>query len=303
VAGIKIAVSGARGFIGTALCRSLEDAGYDVLPLVRDKAKGHTGIFYDYHTDYIDQGLLSECGALIHLAGKNIMLGLWTKGFRQELYDSRVKSTRFLAQTLAKLDNGPKILLNASAIGIYGDQRDLKVDEESYHGTDFLAQLCIDWERATLSAKSAGIRVVNMRFGHVLGPGGGMLKVLTPIFKLGLGGPFGSGKQYFSYVMRDELMQQIRFLLEKHDIAGPVNMVAFEPTTNEDFALAFAKMFHHKPFLRTPAFLFKLLGEQGRILIGSQRVYPKILLDHHYDFANHSDLEAVLHRVCASSPF
>lgn len=290
----KIAVSGASGFIGIKLCQVLRDNGYEICPMVRRRSNDVAAIFYDYHEGKIDLEKLSECNAVIHLAGKNIMAGLWTKKFRNEIYDSRVKSTRFIAHSMAKLEHGPKILLNASAIGIYGDRVDQKLDEESSPGHGFMPKLCVDWERGTLFAKTAGIRVANMRFGLVLDEEGGMLKKLIPIYKLGLGGPLGSGQQYMTYVTRDDLVSQIIFVLENQDISGPVNMVAYEPTTNEEFSEALAKALHKPAALRTPASLLKLLGDQGEIALASIRAYPKVLLDHGFKFREHQNIEEVL---------
>ncbi len=300
MAGEKIAVSGASGFIGKKLCHTLKESGYQVVQLVRERAQGSPGIYYDYNQKSLDEKRLSECSAVIHLAGKNIMSSLWTKKVKQELYDSRVKSTRFLAHSLSRMEIGPKILLNASAVGIYGDQRDLKLAEDSHAGTGFLAKLCVDWERSTLFSKSAGLRVVNMRFGTVLDRDGGMLKFLAPVFRLGLGGAIGSGAQYLSYVTRDELVRQILFVLKNDEISGPVNMVAKEPITNEEFSEALASVFHRKTLFRIPAFMFKLLGEQGKMLLDSARVYPKVLLDNRFPFAKDHNIETTLKSFFAS---
>jgi uncharacterized protein len=294
----KIAVSGARGFIGSKLCEVLNKSGYEVWPLVRHKTDKPQEIFYDYNNKKIDQEKLAQCSAVIHLAGKNIMGGLWTKSFKKELYDSRVKSTRFIAHTLAQLKQGPKTLLNASAIGIYGDRADQKLDEDSLPGQGFLADLCVDWERGTLFAKKAGVRVVNMRTGIVLDPEGGMLKSLMPIFKLGLGSFLGSGSRYISYVTRDQIVAQMLFILKNSQIEGPTNLVSLKPTTNEEFTKALAKVAKRPVWLKIPSLLLKLLGDQGRMTISSARVYPKVLLDNGFLFEDMSvdDTLAKLYR-------
>jgi len=291
---LKIAVSGAKGFIGSKLCMALRESGHEVVPMVRTKKEGTACIFYDYENKYVELDKLAKCHAVIHLAGRNIMSGVWTEKVKKEIYDSRVKSTRFLSHSLARMDNGPKILLTASAVGIYGDQSDLKLDEDSHAGIGFLAKLCVDWERGTLFAKNAGLRVVNMRFGNVLDRDGGMLKLMAPIFRLGWGSVLGSGEQYMSYVTRDQLVNQILFLLPKSDIAGPVNMVAAEPTTNLEFSKALAKIFHRRAFLRMPVFLLKLLGDQGAMLLASTRAYPRVLMDSHFPFAQDHSIEKAL---------
>lgn len=291
----RVAVSGASGFVGSKLVPALNAAGYEVARLVRHATKDPDEIFYDYEERHIESDKLARCTAVIHLAGKNVMSGLWTPAFKQELYDSRVKSTRFLAHSVAKVE-GPKVLLNASATGIYGDRADQKLDEESHPGVGYLAKLCLDWERGTLFAKEAGLRVVKMRFGVVLDREGGMLKKLLPLFKRGLGAVMGNGEQFISYVTRDELVAMILFVLENPDISGPVNMVSYEPTTQGEFAAALARVCGHTVRLRVPAFLLKTL-EQLALALDSARVYPKVLLDHGFGFREHEGVEAVLRRV------
>lgn len=292
----RIAVSGASGFVGSKLVLALKEAGYEVWPLVRHPTSDPHEIFYDYDERLMDLDKLAQCTAVIHLAGKNVFGGLWTESFKRELYDSRVKSTRFIAHKMAKV-NGPKVLLNASAAGIYGDRADQKLDEESHPGTGFLAKLCIDWERGALFAKEAGLRVVKMRFGIVLDKHGGMLKKLLPWFKLGLGSILGNGEQYLSYVTRDELVAMIIFVLEHDDINGPVNMVAFEPTTNAEFSQALAQVLDRKVHVRVPSLLLKLVGEQGAMVLSSARAYPKKLMDHGFNFVKHESMEGTLRRV------
>lgn len=294
---MKIALSGASGFIGSALSARLKSLGYEVFSLVRASEKSDHEIFYDYENKQINRGKLAKCDAVIHLAGKNIGKGLWTKSFKKEVYDSRVISTRFLSHALAELKTGPRIFLVASAIGIYGDRKDLKLDEESSVGKDFLAKLCVDWERGTLFAKSIGIRVVNMRFGHVFDKEGGFLKTLAPFFKAGLGATMSTGEQYLSYVTRNELIEQIIFILKDSSINGPTNMVAYEPVTNKSFTKAFAEVFHKKAYLTLPAFLLKALGDQGKVLLFSQRVYPKKLLNAGFLFEESHDVGEVLYRI------
>lgn len=293
----SVAVSGASGFIGSKVSEALAKAGYRVRPLVRARTHNDDEIFYDYEKKELDARKLSECVAVIHLAGKNLNSGPWTPKLKKELYNSRVVSTRFLAHALANLENGPKVLLNASAIGFYGDRVDQKLDEESKPGHGFLARLCVDWERGTLFAKKANIRVANMRFGVVLDKEGGVLKTLLPLYRLGLGFKFGSGEQFMSFVTRDELVSQIMFLLENSDISGPVNMVSFEPTTNHDFVKALGHVIKRPAFLAVPRFLFKMLGDQGEMMIASTRSYPKVLLDHNFKFMDSHSIEDVLKQL------
>lgn len=291
----RIAVSGASGFVGSRLVRALTAAGYEVWPMVRRRTRDPREIFYDYDEHEIDSTKLSQCSAVIHLAGKNIMNGLWTPNFKRELYDSRVKSTRFIAHSMAKI-NGPKTLLSASATGIYGDRADQKLDEGSQHGHGFLAKLCVDWERGCLFAKEAGLRVVKMRFGIVLDRQGGMLKRTLPLFRRGLGAIMGSGEQYFSYVALDELVAMILFVLEHDDVSGPVNMVSYEPVTHKEFAEALARVCGSTVRFRVPSVLLKPF-EQLSLVLQSARVYPKVLIDGGFHFVPHEDIETVLKRL------
>lgn len=289
----NVAVSGASGFIGLKLCQKLKERGYVVWPLVRQKKALPHEILYDYEQGYIELEKLAHCHAVINLSGKNVAAGLWTKSYKKELYDSRIKSTRLLAESLARLRHGPSILLNASAIGIYGDKADQKLDESSKTGHDFLARLCEDWEAETEVASLAGVRVVNMRFGHVLAGDGGFLKKQLPFFKLGLG--LGFPDQYLSLVTREELIEQIIFLLN-HPLMGPVNMVGLR-TTSLEFAESLSQVLHKKIWARPPKFLLNSLGEQGRMLTTSSRVYPKKLMDAGFNFSKQELLEVLEEEV------
>lgn len=295
----KIAVSGAKGFIGSRLCERLTAAGYEIWPLVRQKPRHEREIFYDYDERLIEIDKLTQCSAVIHLAGRNLFDSLWTSSFKKELYDSRVKSTRFIAQTLAKLE-GPKTLLNASAIGIYGDRGNDMLDESSSPSSGFLAQLCVDWERATLAAKDAGLRVVNMRFGPVLGKGGGMLSKMIPFFKMGLGGYIGLGNEYLSWVSCEQLVAMIMYLLENPTIAGPVNMVSPHPTTAKVFAQTLAQVLDRNPPKSLPRWFIKPLGEQATALITSARVSPRVLAQHGFPFNPQEDLPSILATAVSS---
>lgn len=292
----NVAVSGASGFIGSKLCEALTEAGYRVRPLVRNAPQNENEIFYDYDKKELEKEKLSECNAVIHLAGKNINT-LWTPKVKKEIYDSRVVSTRFLAHAMANMEKGPRILLNASAIGFYGDRADQKLDEDSHSGIGFLAKLCVDWERGTLFAKKAGMRVVNMRFGIVLHKEGGMLGALLPLFKIGLGFKTDSGDQFMSFVTRDELISQILFVLSADKVEGPVNMVSFEPTTNHDFAKALSRVLRRPVLLTIPRVLLKALGDQGKTAAASVRAYPKVLLDSGFAFMEEHDINDVIKRL------
>ncbi len=188
-------------------------------------------------------------------------------------------------------------MLNASACGIYGDRLDEKIDETIPPGQGFVAKLCNDWERGTLFAKEAGIRVVKMRFGIVLDRNGGMLKKMVPIFKHGFGAIIGNGEQYLPYVTRDDLVRMIMFLLEDQGINGPVNCVAYEPTTQAAFAEALAQVYSRKIHLRIPAWLLAPFGEQMSMVLTSERVFPNTLIDHHFAFNDHHPIKETLRQI------
>ena len=295
-----VALSGAGGFLGSELQRFLMLSGYEIWPMVRHRSSSEREIYYDYHDGTIDSHKLAQCTAVIHLAGKNLMSGLFSKKNRQEIYDSRVKSTRLIAHTLAELKDGPRVMLVASAVGIYGDRADQKLDEDSGPGDGFLAKLCIDWERGCLFAKKAGLRVVNMRFGVVLDPSGGMLKTICPMFKRGLGAMVGHRDGYISYVTRHQLMQQIMFVLERKDMSGPINMVAKEPVTSLEFYQALAQAYQKRLFIRVPPWLIKMLGPSSELFLTSTRAYPRVLMDEGFLFNSHDDIKGVLKRLLFS---
>ncbi len=278
-----IALSGSSGLVGSKLSLALKKAGYEIWPLVRTNYPlGPGQIAYDYRHNFIESDKLKKCHAVIHLAGKNIMSGLWTKKVKQELYDSRVLSTRLIAKAMA--ESGPKILLCASAVGIYGDQDAKVLDENAPHGDDFLAELCQDWELATKDAELAGARVVNMRFGIIISKDGGMLKGLLPLFKRGMGAYLGTGKQFISVVAIDDVIAAILFALANDDLQGPINVCAPASITNEDFTKALSDKYKRRSFLRAPVSILKLLGEQSSLFLSSTRAIPKALLEKNFTF-------------------
>lgn len=278
-----IALSGANGLVGSELSSALKKAGFEVWPMVRTKyATGPGQIAYDYQHNFIESEKLKQCHAVIHLAGKNIMSGLWTKKFKEELYDSRVLSTKLIADAMATA--GPQLFLHASAIGIYGDQGSIKLDETAPLANDFLATLCKDWEGATNNAERAGVRVVHLRFGHIMSRDGGMLKKLSPLVKAGIFGKLGSGQQYMSLVAIEDVIAAILFALEHTDIKGPINVVAPEPIPNKEFTELLGLKFNRPAFFHVPTWALKLLGEQASILLCSTRVVPKLLLEKGFVF-------------------
>lgn len=230
----------------------------------------------------------------MHLAGEPIV-GKWTRAKKQAIRDSRVQGTRLLAATLAGLQKKPKVLISASAIGYYGDRGDAIMDESSTIGAGFLPEVSLDWEAATLPAAQAGIRVVHPRLGVVISENGGALKQMLPAFRLGLGGPLGSGAHWMSWISLDDTIGAILHLINNKSVSGPVNLVAPQPVTNKVFTRALASQLRRPAFLPAPRFAVRLaFGELAdEALFASQRVEPGVLHQSGYTFT-HPTLEVAL---------
>ncbi len=284
---MKIVVSGSTGLIGSALTKALFRRDHDVVPLLRRRpAPGEHAIAWDPERATVDRAGLEGADAVIHLAGENVF-GRWSPAKKQRIYDSRVKGTRLLCDALAGLRRPPTTLLAASAIGYYGDRGDEPVTEESAPGEDFLAHVARDWEAATAAATRAGIRVINMRNGVVLTTTGGALAKMLPAFRLGLGGPVGSGHQYLSWIALDDMINAITHLLTKPDLVGPVNMTAPAPVTSNEFAKALGKVLGRPAVVTVPAFALRMaFGSEGAAMLQSgQRVLPARLLASGFSFS------------------
>jgi uncharacterized protein (TIGR01777 family) len=292
---MRVAVTGAGGLIGSALTTALTGAGHEVTPLVRRPARAGEAA-WDPEAGTIDAESLAGVDAAVHLAGETVD-GRWTEAKKRRIRESRVKGTRLLAETLARLDPRPKALVCASAIGYYGDRGDEPLTEESEGGAGFLADVVRDWEAAAQPARDAGIRVVNTRFGIVLSPRGGALgRMLTP-FKLGVGGPFGSGDQYMSWVAIDDVAGAVVHALASEELEGPVNVTAPAPVENREFARTLGRVLGRPAFLRVPAPVLRLaLGEFSQEVLGGQRVLPVRLERSGYGF-RHATLESALREL------
>ena len=275
---MKIAVSGASGFIGSALVPALEAAGHDVVRLIRGRPAGWGELAWDPEIGTIDASALTGIDAAVNLSGATIGRR-WNETRKTEILVSRVKSTSLLAETLAAIDPRPSVLVCAGGVGIYGDRGDEILTEESELGTGFLADVGRAWEDACEPARTAGIRVVNLRAGIVLSRDGGALQRLVTPFKLGLGGRVGSGKQWWSWVALDDVVGAIRFALEGA-IAGPVNVVAPHPLTNTQFTKALGKALGRPTVFPFPAFAARaMFGEMAEeALLTGQRALPARLL-------------------------
>ncbi|WP_369199957.1 TIGR01777 family oxidoreductase [Streptomyces sp. PU-14G] len=283
---MRIAVTGSTGLIGTALTRSLRAEGHDVLRLVRRPASAADEVTWHPQDGHVDTASLVGCEAVVHLAGAGVGDRRWTEAYKRELRDSRVRGTRTLATALAALADPPRTLLLSTAIGYYGDTGDRAVDETAGPGDGFLADLCQDWEAAARPAQEAGIRTVPARTGLVVARGGGAWGRLFPLFRAGLGGRLGTGRQYWSHIALHDHVAALRFLLDRADVSGPVNLTAPRPATNREVTAAMGRVLRRPTPFAVPAPALRLaLGEFAGDVLGSQRVLPRRLLDAGFRFA------------------
>ncbi|GAA4625630.1 TIGR01777 family oxidoreductase [Actinoallomurus vinaceus] len=290
---MQIAITGSTGLIGSALVRALRGEGRTVLRLVRRRPAADDEIRWDPFGE-VDTASLEGVDAVVHLAGAGIGDRRWNASYRQEIRDSRVEGTRTLCRALAALRDGPAVLVSGSASGYYGDTGDRTVDEDSPSGEGFLAALCRDWEAATAPAADAGIRVVLPRPGVVLAREGGALGRLLPVFRAGLGGRLGSGRQWMSWISLADQIAALRFLIDG-DVAGPVNLTAPEPVTNAAYTAALGRALHRPTFFSVPPAVLRLaldgLADEG--ILVSQRILPARLTAAGFRF-RHPDLDTAL---------
>ena len=275
---MRVAVTGASGLIGSALVPALRARGDDVVRLVRRAPSAPDEVRWDPQAGTIDLAALAGTDGVVHLAGAGVGDKRWTDAYKAEIRDSRVQGTTTIAKAMASLDPRPRVLVCGSAIGYYGDTGDRKVTEESPQGTGFLADVVADWEASAAPAAQAGIRVAYARTGLVVSSRGGAWKRLMPIFKLGLGGKVGSGRQYWSFIsLRDEVAA-LMALLDDDRYRGPVNLTAPDPVTNAEVTAAMGRVLGRPTVLPVPAFALKVaLGEFSEDVLGSQRVLPTVL--------------------------
>lgn len=287
---MRVAITGSTGLIGTALARSLRADSHDVVRLVRGAppvAGSDLAVPWDPVAGTIDPSNLASCDAVVHLAGRSIGAKRWSADEKRELVESRTRSTTLLAETLAELEDGPRTLLSGSAIGWYGDRGDEELTEESAAGEGFLADLCRQWEAATAPAEAAGLRVAHLRTGLVLSGEGGFLTRPVQLFKLGLGGRLGSGRQWWSWIAIEDEVRAIRFLLD-HDLSGPVNLTGPAPLTNAEFTKVLGGVVSRPTLFPAPAFAIRtLLGRElaDEVILAGQRVLPRRLLDAGFEFS------------------
>ena len=294
VAVMRVIISGASGLIGSALASSLETDGHTVVRMVR-RAPGDGEIHWNPASGTLEASDLAGADAVVHLAGAGIGDRRWSDAYKREILDSRVKGTDLLARRLAECEGRPPVLLSGSAIGIYGPSDGRDLDESSPTSTDFLADVCRQWEHATAPAEAAGVRVVHLRTGIVLTPKGGALAKMLPLFRLGLGGRFGNGRQWQSWISLDDEVGAIRHLLTS-TLSGPVNLTAPTPVANSEFTRVLAGVLKRPALFPVPAIGPRLLlGRElaDALLFTGQKVVPRALEADGYTFV-HADLATAL---------
>lgn len=281
---LRRVISGADGFIGRGLRESWRQQGLEVLTLSR-KPSAPGVLHWNPALGEIDHPALDGVETLVHLSGESLN-GRWTSAKKKDIYDSRIRSTRLLVDTFAKLKHPPRHFLCASATGFYGDRRSQLLDETSCGGEGFLAEVCRDWESEANRASAHGVRVVNLRFGVVLAAGGGALARLLPLFKAGLGGRLGDGRQYMSWIALTDLYRAIDFIVANRRLQGPVNCTAPQPVTNVEFTRAVAKALRRPGWFAVPSWILRLaMGEMAKeMLLYSTNVEPKKLLQSGFTF-------------------
>jgi uncharacterized protein len=285
---MKIAVTGSTGLVGSALVSLLESAGHEVARLKRPAD-------WDPETRTVDISVFDGTDAVVHLAGENIASGRWTAARKARIRDSRVKGTKLISETFARLERAPQVLISASAIGYYGDRGSELLREDSPPGTGFLADVCKQWEAATDQATRKGIRVAHLRTGVVLSAKGGALEKMLPPFKFGIAGKVGRGTQYWSWISLDDVCAAILHCIQAGTLHGAVNLVSPAPVTNLEFTRALGRVLRRPAIFPLPAFAARLaLGEMAdALLLASARVEPAKLQASRFVFRR-KDLESTL---------
>ena len=300
---MKILITGASGFVGTHLWRDLIERGHHVTGVARrgpEQAR-RMARFRFVAADTTQPGNwqaeLRETDAVINLAGRSIF-GRWTGAVKQEIRDSRVLTTRHVVDALSP--GKPVVLVSASGVGFYGEGGEEPLTEESPPGDDFLARLSIDWEAEALRAAAGGARVVLTRLGVVLGPGGGAMARMLTAFNSFVGGPIGSGRQWFPWIHLEDLAAAVAFIIETPGLSGPVNLCAPNPVRNRDLARALGKALNRPAVIPTPGFMLRLaLGEFAGVLLGSQRALPRKLEESGFRFT-YPDIQSAVTAVVAA---
>ncbi|MFJ9943488.1 TIGR01777 family oxidoreductase [Streptomyces erythrochromogenes] len=282
---MRIAVTGSTGLIGSALVRSLRADGHEVVRFVRREPAGADEARWDPERGRVDPAGLAGCGAVVHLAGAGIGDHRWTAAYKRKIRDSRVLGTAALANALAGLDEPPAVLVSGSAVGYYGDTGDRPVDEDSPAGHGFLPSVCVEWEAAAAPAQEAGIRTAFARTGLVVAKEGGAWGRMFPLFRAGVGGRLGDGRQYWPYISLHDEVAALRHIIDTPALSGPVNLTAPEPLTNRQVTAAMARVLHRPAVLPVPAVALRVvLGEFSQDVLGGQRARPTRLLESGFVF-------------------
>lgn len=292
---MKILMTGGTGFIGSEVCKKLLKRGYEVILLIRINEKprlnlqlpGVSFVEYGYTADsQIPTDLMQEVDGIINMAGEPIFNGKWTEEKKKKILESRINITRQLVESIAKLSGKrPKTLVSASAVGYYGPRDATEIFEDGLPGTDFLAQVCAQWEAEALKAVNLGVRTIVLRTGIVLDKGGGALAQMINPYKYFVGGPIGSGKQYFSWIHREDMTELYVTAVTDTRISGPVNATAPYPVTMNELSQSIGKALHKPSWLPVPAFLAKLImGESAQVVVTGQRVIPQKLLSINFPY-------------------
>ncbi|NBX68801.1 MAG: TIGR01777 family protein [Proteobacteria bacterium] len=280
---MKILVTGGTGFVGRPLVKKLAEANHQIVLLTRNPEAAKKSISapmevygWEPETSTPPKEAYNGIDAIVHLAGESIAAGRWTAKQKKKILDSRVLSTRNLLKGAVEAGAKPKVIVSASAIGIYGDRGNQSLSETSAQGIGFLADVCRAWERETQYPGLESVRKVNLRIGIVLEKGGGALQKLLPLFKIGGGGPVGNGKQWMSWIHLSDLVEMIMYSLTHDTVSGATNAVAPNPSTNAEFSRALGKALHRPAFMPAPPFALKLaMGEMSELVLASQKVEAK----------------------------
>ncbi|BBY60430.1 TIGR01777 family oxidoreductase [Mycolicibacterium sarraceniae] len=301
VEGLVVAIAGSSGLIGSALVSALRAADHRVVRIVRRAPANSDELHWSPDSGEFDPAGLEGVDAVINLCGVNVGEKRWSGAFKQSLRDSRIGPTEVISAAVA--DAGVPVLINASAVGYYGDTRGRVVDETAPAGAGFLSRLCVDWESAALAAEDAGARVVLARSGLVLSPGGGVLARLRPLFGLGLGARLGSGRQYMPWISLEDEIRSLLFAINNDDLSGPVNFTGPAPVTNSEFTAALGRALNRPTPLLVPAFALRtLLGEfADEGLLDGQRAIPAALERAGFAFHHNTIGEALAYATASSS--
>jgi uncharacterized protein (TIGR01777 family) len=280
---MRIALTGATGFVGRHFIRVALQRGFEIVALTRNPSRIVRDCVDTRGFSLASPPDLHDCDGVVHLAGESVM-GLWTKKKKQRIRDSRVRGTQRVVEAIRALDMPPEVLVCASAVGYYGDGGETEMTERSPRGEGFLSEACAAWEAEATSAEDK-CRVVRIRISSALGSDGGMLRSLRRLFRFGLGGRLGSGRQWMPWIHVDDLAALLLFAVENMDVRGPLNAAAPWPVRNAEFTRTVARLMHRPAFLHVPGFVLRLLfREFGRAMLASQRVVPAAAMDHGFAF-------------------